>query len=33
MGQNAAKVLNESLSQSLICGQFCDGVVKAMQIR
>jgi colanic acid biosynthesis glycosyl transferase WcaI len=32
MGQTAAKVLNETLSQSLLCGQFCDAVAKAMRI-
>jgi colanic acid biosynthesis glycosyl transferase WcaI len=33
MGQTAAKVLNETLSQSKLCGEFCDAVAKAMQIR
>jgi colanic acid biosynthesis glycosyl transferase WcaI len=32
MGQTAARVLNESLSQSLLCGEFCDAVAKAMRI-
>jgi colanic acid biosynthesis glycosyl transferase WcaI len=32
MGQTAATVLNESLSQSKLCGEFCDAVAKAMRI-
>jgi len=32
MGHTAETVLNQSLNQSLLCGQFCDRVVKALQI-
>jgi hypothetical protein len=32
MGQTAQTVLEQSLSQSLLCGQFCDFVEKTMHI-
>jgi len=32
MGQTAQTVLEQSLSQSLLCGQFCDFVEKSMRI-
>lgn len=33
MGQTAQTVLFQSLSQSLLCGQFCDAVEKALKVR
>ena len=33
MGQTAQTVLEQSLSQSLLCAQFCDSAEKAMKIR
>jgi hypothetical protein len=32
MGQTAATALNESLSQSKLCADFCDAVANAMRI-
>lgn len=32
LGRTARKVLNESLSQTQLCGQLCDAVEKAMRI-
>jgi hypothetical protein len=33
MGNTARQVLSESLSQSQLCGQFCDAVESAMGIK
>ncbi len=33
MGDTARAVLNRSLSQSILCGQFCDALEQAMQLK